>query len=435
MPRSPRIRSPRRGDPGGGGPKPGGPGFGGVLATLRHRNFRIYISGNAVSLIGTWMQRTAVGWLTWDLTQSGFWLGVVACADLLPAVFVGPLGGVLADRFDRLRIVMAAQTVALLQAGALFALTAGGAIGVELLALLVLVHGVAMGFNQPSRLALMPGLVPPEALSTGIAINSVAFNLARFIGPAMAGLLIVTLGVAGAFAANALSFLVFLIALSRLRLSAAARGLRRAEGDSGASLLAELRDGIGYALGHPGIGPMLLLLATVSLGVRPFIDLMPGFAAEVFGGGAGTLALLSSTVGLGAVASGLWIARRGPGGLTRLVLVNALLAGLAILGFVATDLLWFALISVALAGMALVASAISMQTLMQLAVDGRRRGRVLSLYGIIFIGGPAAGALVMGALSEVLGLRLPLAGGALLALLVWLRIWRRRQAIAAALEP
>ena len=419
-------RGPRSGDPG-----TARPGFGGILDALRHRNFRVYISGNAVSLIGTWMQRTAVGWLTWDLTQSGFWLGLVACADLLPAVVIGPLGGVLADRFDRLRIMMAAQTVALFQAATLFALTAGGVIEVELLALLVLVHGVAMGFNQPSRLALMPSLVPPEALPTGIAINSVAFNLARFIGPALAGLLIVTFGVAGAFAANALSFLVFLIALSRLRLGGG--GGARPAGH--ASLLAELRDGIGYALRHPGIGPMLFLLATVSLGARPFIDLMPGFAAEVFGGGADTLAMLSSTVGLGAVASGLWIARRGPHGRTRLVLISTLLAGLAILGFVATDLLWVGLISVALAGMALVVSAVSMQTLMQLAVDGRRRGRVLSLYGIIFIGGPAAGALLMGALSEVLGLRLPLAGGAFLALLVWLRVWRRRQAIAAALEP
>ena len=200
-------------------------------------------------------------------------------------------------------------------------------------------------------------------------------------------------------------------------------------------MLAEIRDGIGYALAHPGIGPMLFLLATVSLGVRPFIDLMPGFAAEVFRGGADILAMLSSTVGLGAIASGLWIARRGPGGLTRLVLINTLLTSLAIIGFVATDILWFALISVALAGMALVACTVSMQTLMQLSVDGTRRGRVLSLYGIILIGGPAAGALIMGSLSELLGLRLPLAGGSLLALLVWLQIWQRRQAIAAALEP
>ncbi len=425
------ARSPRSDDPGAGDPKSQSPGFGTIYAALRHRNFRIYISGNAISLIGTWTQRTAVGWLTWDLTQSGFWLGLIACADLLPAVFIGPLGGVLADRLDRLRIIMAAQTVALLQAVTLFALTTGGVIGVETLALLVLVHGVAMGFNQPSRLALMPSLVPRPALSTGIAINSVVFNLARFIGPAMAGLLIVSIGVAGAFAANALSFLIFLVALSRLRLPNTPRAPR---GARGTSVLAEIRDGIGYALAHPGIGPMLFLLATVSLGVRPFIDLMPGFAAEVFRGGADILAMLSSTVGLGAIASGLWIARRGPGNLTRLVLINTLLTSLAIIGFVATDILWLALISVALAGMALVACTVSMQTLMQLSVDGTRRGRVLSLYGIILIGGPAAGALIMGSLSELLGLRLPLAGGSLLALLAWLQIWQRRQAIAAALE-
>lgn len=408
-----------------------GPGFGGILRTFRQRNFRIYITGNAISLIGTWMQRTAVGWLTWELTESGFWLGLVACADLLPAVFIGPFGGVLADRFDRLRIVMVAQTVALLQAATLFALTAGGVIGVELLVLLVLVHGVAMGFNQPSRLALMPSLVPTAQLSTGIAINSVAFNLARFIGPAVAGLLIVTVGVAGAFAANALSFLVFLAALSRLRLTTAAEAAPPLR----SSILAQLAEGIGYALRHPGIGPLLLLFSALSLGVRPFIELMPGFAAAVFQGGADTLALLSSTVGLGAVAGGLWIARRGGGGLTRLILAMSLLAILAILAFVATDHLWLALASVALAGLALVVGAVSMQTLMQLSVEGALRGRVLSFYGIVFIGGPAAGALIIGALSDWIGLRLPLAGGALLVLLVWLWIWRRRDSIAAALEP
>ncbi len=139
------ARSPRSDDPGAGDPNSQSPGFGTIYGALRHRNFRIYISGNAISLIGTWTQRSAVGWLTWDLTQSGFWLGLIACADLLPAVFIGPLGGVLADRLDRLRIIMAAQTVALLQAVTLFALTAGGVIGVETLALLAAGPGSASG--------------------------------------------------------------------------------------------------------------------------------------------------------------------------------------------------------------------------------------------------------------------------------------------------
>ena len=409
---------------------PSSSGFGGVVATFQHRNFRIYITGNAISLVGTWMQRIAVGWLTWELTQSGFWLGLVSCADLLPAVFFGPFGGVLADRFNRRRIMMTTQLIALVQATVLFALTIAGVITVELLALLVLVNGVVIGFNQPARLALMPSLVPREALSTAIAINSVAFNLARFLGPAVAGLLIVTTGVAGAFAANALSFLAFVIALSRLRLAV------EAESGAGgrASVLEQLGEGIAYTVRHPGIGPMLLLLAMVSLGVRPFVELMPGFAADVFGRGADGLAMLSSTVGIGAMITGVWLARRGGGGLTRLVLLNALFVSLAIIAFAATDIFWFGLLAVGVAGMAMVATGVSMQTLMQMSVDSAMRGRVLSLYGIIFIGGPAAGALIMGALSEALGLRLPLAAGATLAVAVWLWTWRKRKAITEALE-
>ena len=410
---------------------PNSTGFGGVARAFQHRNFRIYITGNAISLVGTWMQRIAVGWLTWELTQSGFWLGLVSCADLLPAVFFGPFGGVLADRFNRRHIMMITQMIALVQATVLFTLTVAGLINVELLALLVLVNGVVIGFNQPARLALMPSLVPREDLSTAIAINSVAFNLARFLGPAVAGLLIVTIGVAGAFAANALSFLAFVIALSRLRLTAEAE---TGAGGGRASVLEQLGEGIAYTVRHPGIGPMLLLLAMVSLGVRPFVELMPGFAAQVFGRGADGLAMLSSTVGIGAVITGVWLARRGGGGLTRLVLLNALFVSLAIIAFTASDNFWLGLLAVGVAGMAMVATGVSMQTLMQMSVDGAMRGRVLSLYGIIFIGGPAAGALIMGTLSEALGLRLPLAAGATLAVAVWLWTWRKRRAIAAALE-
>ncbi len=411
---------------------PSGPGFGLIVRTLKQRNFRIYVSGNAVSLIGNWVQRTAVGWLTWELTQSGFWLGVVACADLLPVVVVGPFGGVLADRLDCRRLIMMAQSAALCQAVLLFALAAFGVLTVELLVLLVLVNGVIIGIYQPARLAFIFSLLPREDLSTGIAINSVVFNLARFIGPAVAGLLILSLGVAGAFAANALSFLFFLVALAVLRI---AEKPAKSSSVERASLLSQLGDGLRYTLRHPGIAPLLLLLLAASFGLRPFVELLPGFAARVFAGGVDTLALLSSSIGIGAVVSGILMARRGGGGLTRLVLVAALLLAVSVLAFAATETLWFATISVVCAGMCMVASGVGMQTLMQMSVDGAMRGRVLSLYGIVFAAGPAAGALVMGGLSESLGLRLPLLAGAVLMLMVWVWTWRRRATISAALEP
>ena len=412
------------------------PGFGRIVRTLRHRNYRIYVSGNSVSLIGSWMQRIAVGWLTWQLTESGFWLGLMACAEFLPAVLLGPFGGVLADRFDRLRIIIVVQSAAFCQAVALFALTALGLMTIELLAALVLVNGIVLGIYQPSRLALVFSLLPREDLSTGIAINSITFNLARFLGPALAGVIIVGSGIAGAFAANAASYLAFLIALSCLQLTqASAPSGGAAGGTARPSIAQQLGEGIRYAARHRGIGPMLLLLSAASLGVRPFVDLLPGFADAVFAGGAETLALLSSSVGIGAVVSGAWIARRGGGGLTRLILVATLLMALAVVAFAATNILWFATASATFAGMCMVATGVSMQTLMQLSVDGAMRGRVLSLYSTVFIGGPAAGALIMGAASELVGLRAPLLGGAALVLLVWIGIWRRRLAIAEAMEP
>ena len=172
--------------------------FEGIVRALKNPNYGTYAAGNSVSLIGTWIQRIAVGWLAWELTGSGAWLGAVAFADLFPAVFIGPFGGAVADRLSRLRIITISQALAMVQAVALFWLTFSGAVTIEWLFALVLVNGFVMGFNQPSRLALVPSLVPREDLSTAVAINAIVFNLARFIGPAVAGLLIVSWGVAAA---------------------------------------------------------------------------------------------------------------------------------------------------------------------------------------------------------------------------------------------
>ena len=191
-----------------------------VELPLRNPNFGLYSVGSAISLIGMWMQRIAIGWLTWQLTGSGFWLGVVSFADFFPVVVVGPIAGAAADRWDRLKAVQVSQALSLLQASVLFWLTATGRITIELLVALTAFQGVVVAFNQPARLVLVPSLVPHADLATAVAINSVVFNLARFIGPACAGPLIVWTGVSGAFAANALSYLPFLAVLARIRIKA-----------------------------------------------------------------------------------------------------------------------------------------------------------------------------------------------------------------------
>jgi predicted MFS family arabinose efflux permease len=404
-------------------------GLGAIARTLAHRNFGTYIAGNGVSLIGTWMQRIGVGWLAWELSHSGAVLGLVAFADLFPTVLIGPFGGALADRVDRLRVIKIAQLLVMGQSLALFGLTASGLITVPLLLALVLFGGVVIGFNQPARLALVPSLVPRQDLATAVAINSIAFNSARFIGPALAGLAIVGSGIAAVFLLNALSYLAFLFALWRLRLTPV--GLVRQSG----SMLGAVGEGLRYTAGHPGIGPILLLQAILAVCARPFFELLPGFAAEVFARGAPGLAILSSSVGIGAVAGGFWLAQ--PGDQARLisvVLISSLLIALSTLGFALST--WFpaAIACVAVDGFAMVAAGVGTQTLLQTAVDESMRGRVLSLFGLIFRGGPALGALAMGFASEVVGLQVPVAAGALLGIAACVWIWRRRQAIARGLQ-
>jgi predicted MFS family arabinose efflux permease len=399
-----------------------------IAQTLAHPSFGTYIAGNSVSLIGTWMQRIGVGWLAWELSHSGAVLGLVAFADLFPTVVIGPFGGALADRVDRVRVIKVAQLLIMAQSLALFALTASGLITVPLLLALVLFSGVVIGFNQPARLALVPSLVPRRDLATAVAINSIVFNSARFIGPALAGVVIVGLGISAVFLINALSFLAFLFALWRLRL--APIGMPAKPG----SVLDAVAEGLRYTVAHRGIGPILLLQAVLAVSARPFFELLPGFAAEVFGRGAPGLAMLSASVGIGAVAGGFWLAQPGSQArLTRVVLVSSLLIALSTLGFALSDGFTIAIACVAIAGFAMVAAGTGTQTLLQTAVDEGMRGRVLSLFGLIFRGGPALGALVMGGASELVGLQAPLAAGALLGLIACALLLRRRHAIARAL--
>jgi len=408
----------------------GATGFAALAAAFRHRNFRIYAIGNALSLVGLWVQRVAVGWLTWELTRSGTWLGIMVFADLAPALLLGPIGGAIADRFDRKRIAMGAQALALVQAASLAALTMAGLIDIYALLAFTVALGAVSSFWQPVRLALMPALVERPDLPAAIAIASMIFNLARFVGPAVAGPIIVYAGVGPAFAVNAVSFLAFLVALAAMDLP---RPKPRPRG--GSSVLGDVMAGVRFAAAHAGIGPLLLLTLVVAAGVRPVAELLPGFADAVFDRGAGGLAMMTSALGLGALVGGLWLARRGDRpGLTRATLTGAALGGVAVAAFAATDVFPLALLAISGAGVAIAISAVGAQTLVQTAVPDEMRGRVLSFYGLIFRSAPALGALAMGAASEVVGLGPPVMVGAALGVAACAWGWRRRARLAAALE-
>ncbi len=404
--------------------------FGAIRSAFGNRNFAIYTSGSAVTLIGLWVQRLGVGWLTWELTRSGFWLGVVAFADLFPAVVVGPFAGVLADRLDRLRLALICQSLSLLQTVVLFVLTSAELIDIVSLVSLTAFLGAVRAVYMPVRLSLVPALVRADDVPAAVAISSLIFNLARFVGPALAGLVITAWGVAPTFALYGLTVAALLYALTRLRIERGAAATGR-----GGGKLAEIAEGVRYTVRHPAVGPLLLLMLTVSVLARPVGELLPGFADAVFGRGAGGLAWLTSAIGLGAVAGGVWLAKRGS---AAGLLVIALLGGggcaVALLLFTGTALFWVAVPAAAIFGGAMVSSAIATQTLILRSVEDAVRGRVLSLYGVIFRGGPAIGSLVMGALSGPFGLRWPLAVGGLLCLLATALLWPRRRRMIVLLE-
>ncbi len=399
-----------------------------ILGVFSNRAFALFTAGNSLSLVGLWVQRLAVGWLTWELTQSGFWLGAVAFADLFPVVFVGPFGGVLADRADRKLILVVCKALAAVQGLALAVLVYMDLMNIEVLFGLSLFGGIVVAAQQPARLAIVPSLVTAEYMGSAVAINSVIFNLARFVGPAVAGVLINWAGIAEAFVFVGLSHAAIVFILMSLNLPS-----EKSAHDQG--MVAEFVEGMRYAFTHPALGPLLILSIIGSILARPVYELLPGFADAVFNQGADGFAILTSAVGLGAVAAGLFLAQRtGVAGLTAMTLGGFGLSGVACVVFGMFPWFWLGVAAIAVSGATMVAFGTGAQTMLQSAVDDKMRGRVLSVWGITFRGGPAVGALAMGWLAEFWGFGPPVALGGAICVLIGVFAYRRRAPLIALLE-
>lgn len=400
-----------------------------LIRVFRNRDYLLYTIGNGISLIGLWVQRLAVGWLTWQLTHSGFWLGAVAFADLFPALIVGPFAGVLADRFDRTRILRVTQTISLLQAATFWLLYESSHVNVYVVFALTLGLGINAAITQPARLALIPQLVRGEDLNTALALNSVLFNSARFVGPVVAGLIIGVSDLGMTFLFNALSYLAMIAALLYMS------PLPRARAAAPRSVLHDLGQGVRYCARHASIGPLLLMIAAVAVFAKPIADLLPGFAGHVFARGEQGLVWLTSAMGVGSIIGGMWLAQRDSvKGLPTIALAAIALTGVTLAGFGATHWFDFALVLVLIASGAISVCGTATQTLVQRIVDEDKRGRVMSLWGLIFRGAPSLGVLVMGTLSEWFGLAAPVIGGAAVCVgfaLYGLR-WRTRLDVEVA---
>ena len=388
-----------------------------IRETLSHRNFRVFTAGNAVSLLGTWVQRMAVGYLTWELTKSGVWLGAVAMAEFIPVIVLAPITGVIADRFDRRKIAIFGQFFALLQAIALAVLTLTGHITPILIFLLQLFAGVVQPLIQTARLVLVPMIVPKDRVGNAVAITSLVFNTARILGPALGGVIITSVGVGWSFVLNAVSYAGVITALLSLHLPAHGTAIRR--GAAWAGMFNDMAAGWRYTLKHPLLGWFIPTVGIASTLTWPIGDLMAGIADEMFNRGAGGLATLTAAQGIGAIFGGLLLAQRPTAdGLSRLVIGAMVMSGICISVFSLMDAGTYFIGVVVLAVSAFfgVMVGVGSQSLTQTVVDDAMRGRSLSVWYTITRAGPAIGALVVGALANTFGFEGPLfAAGAITA--------------------
>lgn len=405
-------------------------GFGALRECLRLRDFRLYVCGNVSHGLGIWLLRMTIGWLAWELEKSTVWLGAVALAETAPSLILSLIAGTVVDRFHFVRIMRLTQGLSTLLVAALAVLTLGGIIDIWLLFFLTVVRGCLMAFARPSRQVLVHHLVGHDLLAPALAIGSIIHNGTRFVGPALGGLIVAGAGAGWGFVAASALIGTYTVVLLVLDLEIE---MRRREKRS---MLADTMDGLAYVMGHAGIRLQLALLVVMGIVARPVVDLLPGYAGQVFSRGADGLAILLAAHGIGATCAGVWIASRaaGIGGMSRLSVNSVLFTAAMLMAFAATDIFWLGVVASALLGFGMLVLTVTSQTLIQSAVDSDFRGRVLSLHGLVMLGVPALGAMGLGILADYFGLRLPaLVGGAVFAL-VWAVAWTRRGALAASLE-
>lgn len=386
-----------------------------MFSALRSRNYRLFFVGQGTSLVGTWMQGVGSAWLVFHLTHSPLLLGVAGFAGQVPHAVIAPFTGVLIDRWNRHRVLVITQTLAMLQAMLLAGLALAGVATVWEVITLNLLLGVINAFDMPARQAFNVEMVDRrEDLANAIALNSSLVNGARLIGPAAAGLVIEAWGEGACFVVNAASFLVILVCLHAMHLPPAARKrVGRAGGFRGKFLA-----GVRYVRTHAPIRAVLEVLGVTGLIGLAFSTLLPVVASDVLGGGPHTFGFLTSASGIGSLAGALTLARRrGVLGLGRVIAVSLAVFGGGVIALALSTVFWISMAALIVAGFGAIRMIASCNTLVQTLVDDDKRGRVMSLYAVSFLGMAPFGSLLLGALAHRLGApaTLLVTGGCLLA--------------------
>jgi len=369
-----------------------------VLPALRYRNYRLFFGGQGISLIGTWMQRIAMWWLVYRLSNSPLLLGVVGFTGQLPIFLLTPFAGVFADRMNRRRVLVVTQTLAMIQAFILALLVLTGAIAVWHILSLSIFLGVIDAFDMPMRQSFMVEIVETKDLGNAIALNSSIVNSAQLLGPSIAGLLIASMGEGMCFLLNGISYLFVIVSLLAMKITS-----RKMETPD-THVLQGIRDGLSYTFGFAPIRSVLLLLALVSLIGMPYRVLMPIFARDVLHGGPHTFGFLMGSSGLGALGGSIYLAsRKSVLGLEKWIALAASVFGIGLIAFSLSHVFWFSLFLILLTSFGMMVQFASTNTVLQTIVDEDKRGRVMSFYAMALRGMAPFGSLLAGGLAGKIG--------------------------------
>ncbi|MDD5399043.1 MAG: MFS transporter [Dehalococcoidia bacterium] len=370
-----------------------------IFRALRYRNYRLFFIGQGISLIGTWMQQVAISWLVYSLTNSAWLLGVVAFSGLICTFLLTPFAGVLVDRLDRHRILVVTQILAMLQALTLAAVVLTGSAAVWNLILLSMALGLINAFDMPTRQSFVLDMVTNRAdLSNAIALNSSLFNSARLIGPSIAGVMVATVGEGLCFLINGISFIAVIACLLAMRMAPTPPRAGKENFFRG------MKDGANYAFGFPPVKYIIVLLAFSALVAMPYPVLMPVFAGEVLKGGANTLGFLMASAGVGALAGAIYLAmRKNAFGLDKVIVVSTLSFGAGLICFSLSRIVVLSMLFMAITGFGMVVQLAACNTILQTIADDDKRGRVMSLYVMSFMGLAPFGSLLFGGLADIIG--------------------------------
>jgi MFS family permease len=387
---------------------------------FKSRNYRLYFIGQSVSLIGTWMQKTAVSWVIYSLTHSTFMLGLTLFASQFPSFVFSLIGGVVSDRYNRFRVLLTTQVASMVQASILAIIILLGHYAVwEILALSVML-GVINAFDVPARQSLVYEMIDDKKyLPNALALNSSMVNLSRLIGPAIAGFVLENLGDGVCFMLNALSFLAVIASLLMMKLPKYLKQVHTK------NVFGELREGLVYLKQTPSISFVIIMLGLISLFVLPYSTLLPVYAKDIFKGTASTFGIIDSVIGLGAFSGAIFLASLKPGNnLKKILAVNTLIFGAGLILFSHEGNYPLALVFATVAGFGMMSQITVSNTLIQTTVEPAMRGRVISYYAMAFFGMQPLGGLLIGALSKWVGTPDTMLAEGIFALLIGLLHFR-----------